>query len=493
MERGGLLRQFLKIFGGLGESVGGVEEVGACRVEVAAPYSHHPSGVLGLGRVAGTVEQQGGAVVVGGGNCRDGGVKVGHGRVGVMLEGDAYHAVELGGAFGVEARHSEHLVERHHLWVGVDDAGELLVGHRLKTCGYCKLGGAQAREPFGENHVAVESGKARVGLERALLGVVVGRAVGGGVDELEEVGALSVGQLGRGYNHLAELAPVFGHGAVGALLGGEAEALADVLGQCARAVGGEVVVVAVWRLGRCVSAYVDACYLDVGVGGGVAYGVVDDGELLAVVDALSVAALVGLGVKLCAVDLKLHACFPFVDGDGQLGDFGGEVGVAHHGCEPEGYLHNLASGGYSASACVVDDAEECLWTVHPAAHGSSLGVGVLLGASVVAPYLGRQIVGVDNLAAERAALVGVVHVASVDEHGWEGYPLGGVGCASVDYRSDVDLMVGAEVERVEHKLHGHAHVGAGAVEVDVACNACRRCRGGCGRKDCGGHHDMYRV
>ena len=65
--------------------------------------------------------------------------------------------------------------------------------------------------------------------------------------------------------------------------------------------------------GRGVSGDGDLGDLHVWIGSGIADGILYDGELCAVVDALPVLADVGLRVKLGLVNLELHSRLPFMD------------------------------------------------------------------------------------------------------------------------------------------------------------------------------------
>lgn len=190
-------------------------------IEVVVMGGYDTTGVLGLGAVACLGEELRGTVVVAGLEGSHGCVKVGDGVGSIEAQGGGDGLVELCRAFGIEACHAEHLVEAEQLGSLLDDLSELLVAGRLEAGADGELGASQLGEPYGQDLVTVELGKAGIGLQRGLLGIEVGRAVGGTVDEGKQVCSLLRGDVVGCHDLLTELSPVLGHSAKGALLGGQ--------------------------------------------------------------------------------------------------------------------------------------------------------------------------------------------------------------------------------------------------------------------------------
>ena len=116
-----------------------------------------------------------------------------------------------------------------------------------------------------------------------------------------------------------------------ALRCGEVVFAGEVFGEGAGAAGGEFLVVDVGGFGRSVAGNLNGGNLHVGVGQGVADGVFDYSELLAVVDHAAVACAVWGGVEHGLIDFELDFRAAFVLDDGEVGHFGGDECEGHAG------------------------------------------------------------------------------------------------------------------------------------------------------------------
>lgn len=451
----------------LGEIAGGFESTVGL-VEAPPTGEQYTPGVHGLGRIAEGLKQGFGAVVVAAAEGGGDSIEPGFLTVGIIAEGGFDDAVEFVGALGIETCDAHHLVERHFFGRQVDDFGELFVGRGAQTCADAEIGGAELREPLGQDSRAIEGGQLRIGLHAALAGVVVGGSVGRAVDDLEKERALSVGDAVGLDDDVAQLGPVLGHGAVVGASGGQLVSSGEIFGKCARTAGGKLLVVDIGRLGRSIAGDLDLGNLDVGVGEGVADGVVDDGELGAVIDELSVAAAVGHVVELGAVDLKLNAGAAFVDRNGELGHLGGNVCDTHHGGGIEHRVVNVAeslSGLHSAATGVVDEAEAGLVGEHPFLKGNGGRIFDGLRTAVVAAGLCDYVIAAEHVGktGHGSALVSVVHVASGDKNRGHDNALS---VGSGDDGGDEDLSVVLKVERVEHDVGHDDKLASSTAEVD---------------------------
>ena len=86
--------------------------------------------------------------------------------------------------------------------------------------------------------------------------------------------------------------------------------------------------------------------------------------------------------------------------------------------------------------------------------------------AVVAAHLVCDVVAGVFFFGHVAAQVGVVHVATVDEHRGECHVFS---AGAFHYGRDVDLPVAAEPQRVEHEVGRQLYVAANAVEFYVGC------------------------
>ena len=179
-----------------------------------------------------------------------------------------------------------------------------------------------------------------------------------------------------------------------------------------------------------------------------------------------------------------------MDFDGLCGDGGRDLNEAHAGRGVEVEVDAGAGARVeddAASAAVLMEDDFGFGGEHPGLDGSLCGVVVALGLAVEAAHLVLDD-GVVGVAGSCSALVAVVHVAAVDEHGGEHLAVGAV----LDDGGDVELLVSAELQRVKDNVEAYHHVQANACLGEIGgLNARQGAQSRDGGEGCGENYLVH--